>query len=295
MSYEAQIAGLGDAPPGRPLYGRALRRRSSGGRCASCWPAAAAAVAGGPPARRPRVRQRRRHRQHGRHRGRPGRHRADRRLRASTARPCSTPTGPGARPRPRYFATSVVRRPGPGLVTVHGGGWIASGPAEPSRLPEPVAAGRPALLRTEGAGEVQTPLSGRRPTRCGRATGSGSATPRPASSASTWTRCTWSAATRSTAPCPTYRGEHAPAFLYLAVGRLLDGARRAATHLAVEVVADDLLGLGEHLLVAVGVAPERELDQGVGHLHRDRERERQTRLVGHAEAAHQQPGRAARR
>ncbi len=59
-----------------------------------------------------------------------------------------------------FFATSVVRRPGPGLVTVHGGGWIASGPAGASRLPIPVAPAGLRLLPAEGAGEVQTPLAG---------------------------------------------------------------------------------------------------------------------------------------
>jgi D-serine deaminase-like pyridoxal phosphate-dependent protein len=65
------------------------------------------------------------------------------------------------RPRPAaFFATSVLRRPGPGLITVHGGGWIASGPADPSRLPAPVFPAGLRLLPTEGAGEVQTPLHG---------------------------------------------------------------------------------------------------------------------------------------
>ena len=65
------------------------------------------------------------------------------------------------RPTPSaYFALSVVRRPARGLVTVHGGGWIASGPAEKSRLPRPALPEGLTLLGTEGAGEVQTPLAG---------------------------------------------------------------------------------------------------------------------------------------
>lgn len=58
------------------------------------------------------------------------------------------------------FALAVTRRPGPGLVTVAGGGWIASGPAGPDRLPVPTYPVGLGLLGAEGAGEVQTPLRG---------------------------------------------------------------------------------------------------------------------------------------
>ena len=58
------------------------------------------------------------------------------------------------------FALSVVRRPGPGVATVHGGGWVASGPAAESRLPRPWLPSGLRLNGTEGAGEVQTPLTG---------------------------------------------------------------------------------------------------------------------------------------
>ena len=68
----------------------------------------------------------------------------------------------GFRPRPAaLFALPVVRRPGPpDVVTVLGGGYVASGPPGRDRLP---AVHEPAglrLLRAEGAGEVQTPLRG---------------------------------------------------------------------------------------------------------------------------------------
>ncbi len=158
MSYEAQIAGLGDAPQGRPVYGRALR-----------------------------FIQRRSYRELLRRRGRAvraAREHADLELingggTGSLARTAADPAvteltagsgfyGPGLfdsyrswRPQPAaFFATSVVRRPAPGLVTVHGGGWIASGPGEPSRLPVPAYPTGLRLLGTEGAGEVQTPLTG---------------------------------------------------------------------------------------------------------------------------------------
>ena len=72
------------------------------------------------------------------------------------------PGSPLWRPAPAaFFATSVVRRPARGFVTVQGGGWIASGPAHPTRLPVPVLPAGLRLLGTEGAGEVQTPLTGR--------------------------------------------------------------------------------------------------------------------------------------
>ena len=58
------------------------------------------------------------------------------------------------------FAVPVVRRPAPGIVTVMGGGWIASGPAGADRSPVPVHPSGLSLMGTEGAGEVQTPLRG---------------------------------------------------------------------------------------------------------------------------------------
>ena len=57
-----------------------------------------------------------------------------------------------------YFALQVVRRPAPGLVTCHGGGYIASGSAGRSRLPVPALPPGLSLLSLEGAGEVQTPV-----------------------------------------------------------------------------------------------------------------------------------------
>ncbi|MGE9807436.1 MULTISPECIES: alanine racemase [unclassified Janibacter] len=64
-------------------------------------------------------------------------------------------------PRPAaFFAAPVVRRPGPGLVTVHSGGYIASGPPGWSRTPSVHDPAGLEFLRAEGAGEVQTPLRG---------------------------------------------------------------------------------------------------------------------------------------
>jgi D-serine deaminase-like pyridoxal phosphate-dependent protein len=57
-----------------------------------------------------------------------------------------------------FFGLEVVRRPKPGIVTCHGGGYVASGEAGPSRLPRPAWPEGLALVLHEGAGEVQTPL-----------------------------------------------------------------------------------------------------------------------------------------
>lgn len=64
-------------------------------------------------------------------------------------------------PRPAcFFGVPVVRRPSPTLATVAGGGFIASGPAGKDRWPLPWAPPGLQLTALEGAGEVQTPLSG---------------------------------------------------------------------------------------------------------------------------------------
>jgi D-serine deaminase-like pyridoxal phosphate-dependent protein len=65
------------------------------------------------------------------------------------------------RPAPALaFALPVVRRPGPGIVTLLGGGWVSSGPRVVDR--DPVIAWPPGLRIDpgEGPGEVQTPVRG---------------------------------------------------------------------------------------------------------------------------------------
>jgi D-serine deaminase-like pyridoxal phosphate-dependent protein len=59
-----------------------------------------------------------------------------------------------------FFALSVVRRPSPKAATVLGGGWVASGAAGADRLPTPVWPSGLRLTKLEGAGEAQTPLVG---------------------------------------------------------------------------------------------------------------------------------------
>ncbi len=58
------------------------------------------------------------------------------------------------------FALSVVRKPTPDMATLLGGGWVASGPPAPDRLPLPVWPEGLRMLPREMAGEVQTPLTG---------------------------------------------------------------------------------------------------------------------------------------
>jgi D-serine deaminase-like pyridoxal phosphate-dependent protein len=58
------------------------------------------------------------------------------------------------------FALPIVRRPSRGVATALGGGYLASGPADRARLPRPHLPAGLRLDRQEGAGEVQTPLLG---------------------------------------------------------------------------------------------------------------------------------------
>ena len=158
MAYEAQIAGLQDAPAGRPLRALAVRRmqevsaRELGQRRAAvveavtgvaplefvngggtgsvertCSEAAVTEVAAGSGLYCPALFDG---------------------YRAFTARPAT------------LFALPVTRQPAPGTVTVSGGGWIASGPPGRDRLPVPALPAGLQWLPTEGAGEVQTPLRG---------------------------------------------------------------------------------------------------------------------------------------
>ena len=58
------------------------------------------------------------------------------------------------------FALPIVRRPGPEVATALGGGYRVSGPADAARLPSPWLPPGLKLDTEEGAGEVQTPLLG---------------------------------------------------------------------------------------------------------------------------------------
>jgi D-serine deaminase-like pyridoxal phosphate-dependent protein len=64
-------------------------------------------------------------------------------------------------PRPAaMFALPVVRKPSPSIVTALGGGYLASGIGDATRLPQPHLPEGLRLDSLEGAGEVQTPLLG---------------------------------------------------------------------------------------------------------------------------------------
>jgi D-serine deaminase-like pyridoxal phosphate-dependent protein len=158
MSYEGQVAGVGNRPKGRPLYGlavtamQALSVRELAARRAEVVSAVNAEfplrfVNGGGTGS----------------------------LETTTAEDAVTELtagsglyGPGLfdayrrfSPAPAaLFGTDVVRRPAPGFVTVTGGGWIASGPTGADRSPIPTYPQGLSLTGAEGAGEVQTPLQG---------------------------------------------------------------------------------------------------------------------------------------
>lgn len=59
-----------------------------------------------------------------------------------------------------FFGLRVSRKPTPAMATVHGGGLVASGATGADRSPVPWAPPGLHLTGLEGAGEVQTPLTG---------------------------------------------------------------------------------------------------------------------------------------
>ena len=158
MAYESQIAGVGDNPPGRPLYARGVRimQRKSAAELADRRAAIVASIrqltslefvnGGGTGS-----------------------------LEGTSAEAAVTEIGAGSglyhptlfdgyrgftgQPA-AMFALPVVRRPGPGVITTLGGGYPASGPGVPSRVPSPYLPAGFRLDKEEGAGEVQTPLIG---------------------------------------------------------------------------------------------------------------------------------------
>jgi D-serine deaminase-like pyridoxal phosphate-dependent protein len=158
MAYEAQIAGVGDNPPGRPAYAKVIQamQARSAAELATRRAAIVAAIRGVAPLGFVNG-------------GGTGS------IATTAAEPAVTEIGAGSglyqpglfdayrafRGRPSaLFALPVVRRPAPGVVAVLGGGYLASGPADAARLPRPYLPAGLRLDKNEGAGEVQTPLLG---------------------------------------------------------------------------------------------------------------------------------------
>jgi len=158
MAYEAQIAGVGDRPPGRPLRGLALRavQRLSARELAERRAAIVDAVSAVAPLRFVNG-------------GGTGS------LHTTAREPAVTEIAAGSglygpmlfdayrafAPLPAaLFALPVSRKPSRGIATALGGGYLASGPADAARLPRPHLPAGLRLDGQEGAGEVQTPLLG---------------------------------------------------------------------------------------------------------------------------------------
>ncbi|HEY5708115.1 MAG TPA: alanine racemase [Solirubrobacterales bacterium] len=158
MSYEGQIAGVGDRPPGRRFRGAAIRtmQRRSAAELAERRAAVVAAIreftelpivnGGGTGS-----------------------------LELTGAEDAITEIAAGSgfyAPTlfdhySRFsltpaagFALPIVRKPATGVATALGGGYLASGGGDAGRLPLPWLPVGLELDAEEGAGEVQTPLSG---------------------------------------------------------------------------------------------------------------------------------------
>lgn len=159
MAYEGQIAGLGDNPPGQPLRAIGIRliQSRSGPELIQRRTAVVAAVrqvadlefvnGGGTGS-----------------------------LELTGSDPSVTELAAGSglfgptlfdgyqafKPEPAaLFALSVVRKPTKRVATLFAGGYIASGTPTPDRQPSPYLPAGLKTLGLEGAGEVQTPVTGK--------------------------------------------------------------------------------------------------------------------------------------
>jgi D-serine deaminase-like pyridoxal phosphate-dependent protein len=159
MAYEGQIAGLGDNPPGQPLRAIGIRliQSKSGPELIQRRTAVVTAVrqvadlefvnGGGTGS-----------------------------LELTRSDPSVTELAAGSglfgptlfdgyqafKPEPAaLFALSVVRKPTKRVATLFAGGYIASGTPTPDRQPSPYLPAGLKTLGLEGAGEVQTPVTGK--------------------------------------------------------------------------------------------------------------------------------------
>jgi D-serine deaminase-like pyridoxal phosphate-dependent protein len=158
MAYEGQIAGVGDRPPGRRLRGAAIRsmQRRSAAELAERRAAVVAAIReftelpivnGGGTGSLELT----------------GAEEAVTEIAAGSGfyAPALFDTYTRFSLTPAAgFALPIVRKPSPGIATALGGGYLASGSGDPARLPSPWLPAGLELDAEEGAGEVQTPLSG---------------------------------------------------------------------------------------------------------------------------------------
>ena len=158
MSYEAQIAGVGDAPVGKPVTGAVMRamQRASRAELVERRANALASVReivdlefvnGGGTGSLERTAAEGGITELAAGSGLFGPHLFDN-YRSFTPAPAVA------------FALDVVRRPNADTATLLGGGWVASGPAGPDRLPQLAWPEGLKYAPREAAGEVQTPVSG---------------------------------------------------------------------------------------------------------------------------------------
>lgn len=159
MAYESQIAGVGDLPPGRPARGRVIRAMQERSRVELARRRAAIVRAVRELADLEFV--------NGGGTGSVEKTAAERAVTEIAAgsglyQPHLFDQYTNFSGRPAaLFALPVVRRPGPGVATCLGGGYLASGPGDAIRLPQPYLPAGLSYDPHEGAGEVQTPLLGR--------------------------------------------------------------------------------------------------------------------------------------
>ena len=158
MAYEAQIAGQGDAPRGRPAYAATVRwmQRNSKTELKERRAAAVEAVRGIADLEFVN-----------------GGGTGSLEFTSSDSSVTEIAAGSGLlgghlfdnyrsfRPAPAAaFALDVVRKAEPGSATMLGGGWVASGPPAVDRLPRITWPTGLRMAPREMAGEVQTPVSG---------------------------------------------------------------------------------------------------------------------------------------
>jgi len=158
MGYEAQVAGLGNAPAGKPLLGMAVRRIQKASMSELYERRSLAVKAVREIAELEFVNG-----------GGTGS------LEATAADESVTEIAAGSglfgphlfdnyhhfKPVPAAaFVLPVVRKPSPDRATLLGGGWIASGPPGADRVPQLVWPKGLRMVAREMAGEVQTPVTG---------------------------------------------------------------------------------------------------------------------------------------